>query len=40
MTRRVHLRYDGTDTPLQVPYGSAAEMTEAFERPTGPASPS
>ncbi len=23
-TRRVHLRYDGTDTPLQVPYGSAA----------------
>jgi 5-oxoprolinase (ATP-hydrolysing) len=32
VTRRVHLRYDGTDTPLQVPYGPAAEMTEAFER--------
>jgi 5-oxoprolinase (ATP-hydrolysing) len=32
VTRRVHLRYEGTDTPLQVPYGSAAEMTEAFER--------
>jgi 5-oxoprolinase (ATP-hydrolysing) len=32
VTRRVHLRYDGTDTPIQVPYGSAAEMTEAFER--------
>ena len=32
MTRRVHLRYEGTDTPLQVPYGSADEMTEAFER--------
>ncbi|MGH3250782.1 MAG: hydantoinase/oxoprolinase family protein, partial [Trebonia sp.] len=32
VTRRVHLRYDGTDTPLQVPYGSALEMTEAFER--------
>ena len=32
VTRRVHLRYDGTDTPLQVPYGPAAEMTAAFER--------
>ena len=32
VTRRVHLRYEGTDTPLQVPYGSADEMTEAFER--------
>jgi len=32
LTRRAHLRYDGTDTPLQVPYGSAGEMTEAFER--------
>ncbi len=27
-----HLRYDGTDTPLQVPYGTADEMTAAFER--------
>ncbi len=32
VTRRAHLRYEGTDTPLQVPYGSAEEMTEAFER--------
>jgi len=32
VTRRVHLRYDGTDTPLQVPYGTLAEMTEAFEQ--------
>jgi 5-oxoprolinase (ATP-hydrolysing) len=32
VTRRAHLRYDGTDTPLQVPYGTAREMTEAFER--------
>ena len=32
VTRRAHLRYDGTDTPLQVPYGTAEEMTAAFER--------
>ena len=32
ITRRVHLRYDGTDTPLQVAYGPAAEMTAAFEQ--------
>ena len=32
VTRRAHLRYDGTDTPLQVPYGPAAEMTAAFEQ--------
>jgi 5-oxoprolinase (ATP-hydrolysing) len=32
VTRRAHLRYDGTDTPVQVPYSSVAEMTEAFER--------
>jgi 5-oxoprolinase (ATP-hydrolysing) len=32
VTRRVHLRYEGTDTPLQVAYGSAEQMTEAFER--------
>jgi 5-oxoprolinase (ATP-hydrolysing) len=32
VARRVHLRYDGTDTPLPVPYGPAAEMTAAFER--------
>jgi 5-oxoprolinase (ATP-hydrolysing) len=31
-TRRVHLRYDGTDTPLAVPHGTAEEMTAAFER--------
>lgn len=29
--RRAHLRYDGTDTPLVVPFGSAASMTSAFE---------
>jgi 5-oxoprolinase (ATP-hydrolysing) len=28
---RVHLRYDGTDTALDVPFGTAAEMTGAFE---------
>jgi 5-oxoprolinase (ATP-hydrolysing) len=32
VTRRVHLRYEGTDTPVQVSYGSAEEMTGAFER--------
>ena len=32
VTRRVHLRYDGTDTPVQVPYGSVTEMTETFEQ--------
>ena len=31
MLRRAHLRYDGTDTPIQVPFGSAADMTAAFE---------
>src|SRR5262249_1042496 len=31
VTRRAHLRYDGTDTPLAVPWGSAREMTTAFE---------
>jgi 5-oxoprolinase (ATP-hydrolysing) len=29
--RRAHLRYDGTDTPIPVPFGDAAEMTAAFE---------
>ena len=32
VTRRVHLRYDGTDTPLAVPHGTAEEMTADFER--------
>ncbi len=32
VTRRIHLRYEGTDTPLPVPYGPLAEMTEAFEQ--------
>jgi 5-oxoprolinase (ATP-hydrolysing) len=31
VVRRAHLRYDGTDTPLAVPFGPVAEMTEAFE---------
>ncbi len=30
--RRVHLRYDGTDSALAVPQGSIAEMQAAFER--------
>lgn len=29
--RRVHLRYEGTDSALVVPFGSAAELQEAFE---------
>jgi 5-oxoprolinase (ATP-hydrolysing) len=29
--RRVHLKYEGTDTALIVPYGSIADMTAAFE---------
>ena len=29
--RRVHLRYDGTDTALVVPAGTPEEMAEAFE---------
>jgi 5-oxoprolinase (ATP-hydrolysing) len=32
VTCRAHLRYDGTDTPLAVPYGPAEEMTAAFEQ--------
>jgi 5-oxoprolinase (ATP-hydrolysing) len=28
---RVHLRYDGTDTALVVPFGTLAVMTQAFE---------
>ena len=32
VTRRVQLRYDGTDTPVQVRLGTAKEMAEAFER--------
>ncbi|HJS39397.1 MAG TPA: hydantoinase B/oxoprolinase family protein [Burkholderiales bacterium] len=29
--RRVHLKYEGTDTALIVPYGSLEDMTAAFE---------
>jgi 5-oxoprolinase (ATP-hydrolysing) len=29
--RRVHLKYEGTDTALIVPYGSVQDMTAAFE---------
>ncbi|OYX35307.1 MAG: 5-oxoprolinase [Caulobacterales bacterium 32-69-10] len=29
--RRARLKYEGTDTPLQVAYGSADQMREAFE---------
>jgi 5-oxoprolinase (ATP-hydrolysing) len=29
--RRVHLKYEGTDTALIVPHGSVADMTAAFE---------
>src|SRR2546427_948232 len=31
LVRRVHLRYDGTDSALLVNFGSAAEMTRSFE---------
>ncbi|MCL4799740.1 MAG: 5-oxoprolinase, partial [Burkholderiales bacterium] len=31
VVRRVHLKYDGTDTALVVPHGSLAEMTAEFE---------
>ena len=33
--RQVHLRYDGTDTALIVPMGTAAAMTQAFEAEYG-----
>jgi 5-oxoprolinase (ATP-hydrolysing) len=29
--RRAHLRYEGTDTPIQVPAGELADMVRAFE---------
>jgi 5-oxoprolinase (ATP-hydrolysing) len=28
---RIHVRYDGTDTPIAVPFGEAAQVTAAFE---------
>src|SRR5258708_17426274 len=31
VVRRGHLRYDGTDSPLIVDFGSVAEMTQSFE---------
>jgi 5-oxoprolinase (ATP-hydrolysing) len=31
VTRRAHIKYDGTDTTLNVAFGSAAEMTSGFE---------
>src|SRR5256885_8499227 len=31
VVRRVHLRYDGTDSALIVTFGSVAEMTHTFE---------
>jgi len=31
VARRVHLRYDGTDSALVVPFGTLAEMAKAFE---------
>lgn len=30
--KRVHIRYDGTDSPLVVPYGTLADIKAAFER--------
>lgn len=30
--KRVHVRYDGTDSPLVVPYGTLADIKAAFER--------
>jgi N-methylhydantoinase B/acetone carboxylase, alpha subunit len=31
VTRRVHLKYRGTDTALEVPFGTLAQMKQAFE---------
>ncbi|RLQ89630.1 5-oxoprolinase [Notoacmeibacter ruber] len=31
-SRRLHLRYQGTDTPIDVPLGSEADMVAEFER--------
>ncbi|HEX6706877.1 MAG TPA: hydantoinase B/oxoprolinase family protein [Albitalea sp.] len=31
LLRRVHVRYEGTDSSLVVPFGSAAQIQEAFE---------
>ncbi len=31
VSRRAHLRYDGTDTPISVPFGPARQMAAAFE---------
>ena len=31
VTRRAHIKYEGTDTALTVAFGSVAEMTSAFE---------
>src|SRR5438034_5627082 len=31
VVRRVHLRYEGTDSALIVNFGSVAEMTQSFE---------
>ena len=31
VVRRVHLKYEGTDTALIVPFGSVSDMTAAFE---------
>jgi 5-oxoprolinase (ATP-hydrolysing) len=30
-TARIHLRYSGTDTPIEIPAGDAAELRRAFE---------
>jgi len=32
ITRRVHIKYEGTDTTLTVNFGTVEEMTHAFER--------
>jgi 5-oxoprolinase (ATP-hydrolysing) len=32
LEQRVHIRYDGTDSALVVPFGTADEITAAFER--------
>ena len=31
VTRRAHIKYDGTDTTLNVPFASVTEMTRSFE---------
>jgi 5-oxoprolinase (ATP-hydrolysing) len=31
LTRRLQVRYDGTDTPIEVPFGTAQQVSEVFD---------